>query len=184
MDIDAIEDSWWPSSVTSSRPFTLPTSSQWLHTQDGKFLIIQVGGDSFQYVTNPNFLPFSMLLDIVQMTYLHLSNSSDVDEQEIFYKGVVFLDNLRQHFLDSIRKAHPYCETEKALVPESMQRWICRMLRSIPHDPLNRKLHVEILNRDYLEIDVLNYGLCPSILHERNLIFKLWSRFFGLVTHP
>jgi hypothetical protein len=172
--MDALEDSWWPSSLTKTPPFTLPPSSQWLQRQDGNILTIQAGGDPEEYQTNPNWLPFLMLLDIVQITYLQLSNSSNGDHQEIFFKGVIFLDNLRGDFLAATQKVPPS-------FPESMRRWLCRLLHSIPHDPLNRKRHAEKLKKAYLEVDVFKYGL-PSKLASTRLIFKLLNfRFFGLV---
>lgn len=154
--MDSIEDSWWPSLVPSHRPFSLPTSSRWLQRQDGNVLIIQARGDPAEHRTNPDCLPFLMLLDMVQITYLQMSNSSNMDQMEIFYKGVLFLDRLRGDFLAAIQKAP---QTQAALVPESMQRWLCRLLYHIPHDPLNRKRHAETLDKAYLEVDIFKYGI-------------------------
>ena len=166
LEMDSLEDSWWPSLVPECRPFTLPPSSQWLQRQDGNVLTIQAMGDPLEHRTNPNCLPFLMLLDMVQMTYLRMSNSSNVDQKEIFYKGVLFLDRLRGDFLaaiqkapPSIQKAPPYFETETALLPESMQRWLCRLLYRIPHDPLNRKRQAETLKKAYLEVDIFKFGM-------------------------
>lgn len=163
--MDALEDSWWPNSVTASFPFTLPMSSQWLQRQDDKFLIIRVGGDPVEYRTHPNYLPFLMLLDTAQLTYLRLSNlGSSSDLQEVFYKGVVFLDFLRGDFLSSIRGVPnpPDGEAVKAQagpMPEGMHRWLCRLLHGIPHDPQNRKHHAQLLNKVYVEVDIFKHGM-------------------------
>jgi hypothetical protein len=158
--MDALEDSWWPNSVNSSHPFTLPLSSQWLQRQDGRFLIIRAGGDPVEYRTHINCMPFLMLLDMVQLTYLRMSNSGDVNQQELFYKGVVFLDFLRGEFLSAIRNLPnpPDFKAQASSVPEGMQRWLCRLLHRIPHDPRNRKHHAQLLNKLYLEVDVFKYG--------------------------
>jgi hypothetical protein len=166
--MDALEDSWWPSSLTKTSPFTLPPSSQWLQRQDGNILTIRAGGDPKEYQTNPNWLPFLMLLDIVQITYLQLSNSSN-GNQEIFYKGVIFLDSLRRDFLAATQKVAPS-------FPESMRRWLCRLLHNIPHDPQNRKRHAEKLKKAYL-VDVFKYGL-PSKLASTRLIFIIEFQIF------
>jgi hypothetical protein len=170
--MDVLEDSWWPSTITQSRPFTLPRSSLWVQRQDGHLLTIQVGGDPAEYQTTPDCLPFLMLLDMVQMTYLQMSNSSSIEQQEIFYKGVVFLDGLRRDFLTIIQKASPYSETQRALVPESMKRWLCRLLQGIPHDPLNRKRHAKALNKAYSEIDVCKYGV-PINISQTTLLINI-----------
>jgi len=151
--MDALEDSWWPHSVTSSRPFTLPPSSRWLQKQDGRFLIIQIAGDQVDYRTHPNYIPFLMLLDITQLTYLLISNTGNANQQEFLYKGVVFLDFLRGEFLSAILKSHnPHdCEAQASSVPE-------RMLHRIPHDPKSRKDHAQLLDKVYLEFDVFKYG--------------------------
>lgn len=102
-----------------------------------------------------------MLLDMVQLTYLLMSNtSSSTNQQELYYKGVVFLDFLRRDFLSSIQSLPnpPDCEAQVCSVPEGMHRWLCRLLHGIPHDPQNRKRHAQLLNKAYLEVDILNYG--------------------------
>ena len=162
--MDALEDSWWPHSVTASRPFTLPPSSRWLQRQDGSFLIIQTAGDEAEYRTHANFIPFLMLLDITQLAYLLVSNTGDANQQELFYKGVVFLDFLRGEFLSTWKSHNPHdCETQASSVPECMHRWLCRLLHRIPHDPKSRKDHAQLLDKVYLELDVFKYG-APIIL--------------------
>jgi hypothetical protein len=158
--MDALEDTWWPHSVTASRPFTLPPSSRWLQRQDDRFLIIQTAGEEVEYRTHPNYIPFLMLLDITQLTYLLVANTGNSDQQELFYKGVVFLDFVRGEFLSAIRKVqypHDY-EAQASTVPECMHRWLCRLLHRIPHDPQNRKHHAKLLDKVYLELDVFKYG--------------------------
>jgi hypothetical protein len=158
--MDALEDSWWPNSVPASRSFALPPSSQWLQKQVGTSLIIQAGGDTMEYHTSADYLPFLMLLDMVQLTYLVMSKSGNASHQESFYKGVIFLDSLRGDFLaTTIRKIPLDCDSHQALFPESMRRWLCRLLSGIPHDPQNRKRHAAILNKAYLEVDVFNHGV-------------------------
>jgi len=159
--MDALEDSWWPHSVTASRPFTLPPSSRWLHRQDGRFLIISTAGDQVEYPTHPNYIPFLMLLDITQLAYLLVSNTGNTHQQEFFYKGVIFLDFLRGEFLSAIQKKshNPHdCEAQASSVPECMHRWLCRLLHRIPHDPKSRKHHAQLLDKVYLELDVFKYG--------------------------
>jgi hypothetical protein len=167
--MDELEDSWWPNSVPESRPFTLPPSSQWLQQQVGTSLIIRAGGDEIEYHTGADCLPFLMLLDMVQLTYLGMSNSGKVIQQESFYKGVIFLDSLRGDFLATVRKIPLNCDGHRALFPDSMRRWLCRLLSAIPHDPQNRKQHAQILNKAYLEMDVFNHGV-PSIQVQLKLI--------------
>jgi len=183
--MDALEDSWWPSSesITEISPFTLPPSSQWIQKQDDDVLIIRAGGDPVEYRTNPNCLPFLMLLDIVQITYLQASNSSSVDHPETFYKAVVFLGRLRGDFLAATQKEAQNFESKRAPVPESMRRWLCRLLRGIPHDPHNRKLNAELLNKAYLEVDVLAYGLSSRFPKTRVFVNFITedARLFGLV---
>jgi hypothetical protein len=111
-----------------------------------------------------------MLLDIVQITYLQISNSSNVSHPELFYKGVIFLDSLRGDFLATQKVPSP-SESRKAMVPESMRRWLCRLLYQIPHDPLNRKRHAETLNKAYLEIDIFKYGVPIKIALIKLLIY-------------
>jgi len=142
----------------ASCPFTLPPSSQWLQRQDGRTLIIQAGGDPLEYRIHPDCLPFLMLLDMAQLTYLSMSNSGQTHHQETFYKGVIFLDNLRRNFLATIQNLPAGHETQRAPLPESMHRWLCRFLHAIPHDPKNRRQHAQLLNKVYLEIDLFKYG--------------------------
>jgi hypothetical protein len=185
--MDALEDSWWPHSVTASWPFTLPPSSRWLQRQDasGRFLIIQTAGDQVEYCTHPNYIPFLMLLDITQLAYLLVSNTGNANQQELFYKGVVFLDFLRREFLSAIRTSHnPHnCEAQASSVPECMHRWLCRLLQRIPHDPKSRKHHAQLLDKVYSEVDVFKYG--APILYLYFYFYYItcsWgNRLFGLV---
>lgn len=155
-----MEDSWWPHSVTASRPFTLPPSSRWLQRQDGSILIIQTAGDQMEYHTHPNHIPFLMLLDITQLAYLLVSNTGNANQQQLFYQGVVFLDFLRGEFLSAIRKSPNTddLEAQASSVPECMHRWLCRLLHRIPHDPKSRRHHAQFLDKVYLELDVFKYG--------------------------
>jgi hypothetical protein len=138
-------------------------------------LTIQAGGNPVEYRTNPDCLPFLMLLDMVQLTYLQMANSSNINEKEIFYKGVLFLDRLRADFLRTVGQASSLSETETPIVPESMQRWLCRLLHNIPHDPVNRKRHAETLNKAYLDVDVFKYGVPYNFtLSESFFSFKMW----------
>lgn len=182
--MDALEDSWWPNSITESRPFKIPPSSRWLQRQDGNILTIQAGGDPVEYQTSPDCLPYLMLLDIVQLTYLVNSNFGNINHREIFYKGVIFHDNLRADFLASTQKATPESENYRASVPESMRRWICRFISGIPHDPLNRKHHAEILRKAYLEIDVFKYGSSFDIITELTRLSSLKIQIFWVGHKP
>jgi hypothetical protein len=157
-NMDALEDSWWPGSVTALRPFTLPLSSQWLQRESGNLLIIQAGGDRAEYHVHRDCLPFLMLLDMVQLTYLMMSTSSKASHQETFYKGVVFLDSLRREFLSVVPNVPQDQHSCRAFIPESMRRWLCRFIHGIPHDPENRRRHAPTLQKAYLEVDVLKYG--------------------------
>lgn len=156
--MDALEDSWWPSSLTGSRPFTLPPSSQWTLKENGGLVIIRAGGDVVEYCVHRDCLPFLMLLDMAQLTYLAMSRLGNVDHQETFYKGVMFLDALRREFLSASLNTPADEETCGAFVPETMRRWLCRLLSGIPQDPENRRRHAPTLQRAYLEVDVLKYG--------------------------
>ena len=143
---------------TSAQNASALIPSQWLQRQDGNILTIQVRGEPVEHRSSPDCLPYLMLLDMVQMTYLQMSNSDKlkVEDQETFYKGVLFLDSLRGDFLAAIQKAP---QSQAGLVPASMQRWLCRLLHNIPHDPHHRKRHAETLNKAYLAVDVSKYGM-------------------------
>ena len=155
--MDLLEDNWWPISVTASRPFSLPSSSKWLLKDEDDFITFVSGGDHTTYRMHQNCLPFLMLLDISQQMYLSVANSVDALQSETFYKGVMFLDSMRQDVMGQLRERDsPLLER---YLPESMRRWLCRFLLSIPHDPENRKKNAVSLQKAYKDIDVFQYGM-------------------------
>lgn len=157
--MDLLEDQWWPSAVTLSRPFCLPLSSKWLLKQDTSVIAILAGGDNTAYHVHQCCLPFLMLLDLVQLMYLSMANESAEASQSItFYKAVMFLDSLRQDLKEGLRKRDVDSLPFNKTLPESMRRWLCRFILHIPHDPENRKRNSILLQKAYEEIDVFEYG--------------------------
>ena len=166
--MDLLEDLWWPKTIALSRPFFLPLSSQWVLKQASDCITIVVAGDDTAYHMHPSCLPFLMLLDLVQQTYLSMANSVEDPHSITFYKGVMFLDSLRQDVMAGLenRDALPL----NGCLPESMRRWLCRFILSIPHDPENRRQNALALQKAYEEIDVLKYG-------------RPFSKFSSFTTH-
>jgi hypothetical protein len=156
--MDLLEDRWWPKTVTLSRPFYLPLSSKWLLREDSSFITIVAGGDDTAYHVDQSCLPFLMLLDLVQQTYLSMANLLEGPQSITFYKGVIFLDSLRQDLMGGLPRRGMDAPPLKRSLPESMQRWICRLILVIPHDPENRKKNAFALQKAYEEIDVFKYG--------------------------
>jgi hypothetical protein len=157
--MDLLEDSWWPTAITSSPPFSLPPSSKWLLKHEGGLIIIVAGGDRTEYRVQQGWLPFIMLLDAAQQMYLLMANSSELSHSITYYKGVKFLDSLRQDVMATLlNNSNDPLPFQKSL-PESFRRWICRFLLCIPHDPQNRKQNYVVLKKAYEEIDVFEYGI-------------------------
>lgn len=158
--MDILEDQWWPTTVTSSHPFSLPPSSNWLLKQESGFITLVSGGNQAVYHVHPGCLPFLMLLDMVQQMYLSMANLADPSQSITFYKGVMFLDSLRQDVMAGLRNNNDMDRTTlKMFLSEGMQRWLCRLLLSLPHDPQNRKRNATVLQNAYKEIDVFKYGM-------------------------
>jgi hypothetical protein len=157
--MDLVEDNWWPISITSSPPFSLPPSSKWLLKQEGGFVTFVAGGDHAVYHVHQDCLPFLMLLDMAQQMYLSLANSADSSQSETFYKGVMFLDSLRQDVMADCRHTEGDSASLEKSLPEGMRRWLCRLLLGIPHDPENRKRNAIVLEKAYEEINVFGYGI-------------------------
>jgi hypothetical protein len=157
--MDSLEDNWWPTSITSSRPFSLPPSSKWLFKQEGNSITFIAGGNHAVYHMHQDCLPFLMLLDMVQQMYLVMANSADPSLSETFYKGVMFLNSLRQDVMAEHQHTEEDSAPLKKSLPESMHRWLCRLLFSIPHDPENRKQHAIVLQKAYEEINIFQYGM-------------------------
>jgi hypothetical protein len=182
--MDLLEDQWWPNTVALSRPFCLPPSSQWLLKHEINAIAVVAGGDNTVYHVHQSCLPFFMLLDLVQQMYLLMANEPAETPQSItFYKGVMFLDSLRRDIMRGLqnRELDPF--PLKGSLPESMRRWLCRFILSIPHDPENRKQNAIRLQKAYEEIDVFVYGR-PLIHSTRvcySLITDLNSRLLRLV---
>jgi hypothetical protein len=100
-----------------------------------------------------------MLLDLVQQTYLSMANESGETSQSItFYKGVMFLDSLRQDIVGGLQHGEVDPLPLNRSMPESMRRWICRFILRIPHDPENRKQNSIRLQKAYEDIDPFEYG--------------------------
>jgi hypothetical protein len=157
--MDLLEDQWWPTAVTSSRPFFLPPSSQWLLKQDASVITIVAGGDNATYHVHQSCLPFLMLLDLVQQTYLSLANeSAEASHIITFYKGVMFLDSLRRDIMGGLQNREVDPLPLNRSLPESMRRWLCRFILCIPHDPENRRRNSIQLQKAYEEIDVFEFG--------------------------
>jgi hypothetical protein len=157
--MDLLEDQWWPNAVTLSRPFCLPLSSQWLLKQDASVITIVAGGDNTVYHVHQSWLPFLMLLDLVQQMYLSMANeSAEAPQSTTFCKGVMFLDSLRQNVLGGLQNREVDSLPLNRSLPESMRRWLCRFILNIPHDPENRKRNFIPLQKAYEEIDVFEYG--------------------------
>ena len=155
--MDLLEDRWWPTTITSSPPFSLPPSSQWLLKQENGFITFVAGRDNTAYHVNQACLPFFMLLDMVQHMYLLMANSAEPAQSVTFYKGVMFLNSLRLDVVAGRQHREDPPPLEKSL-PESMRRWLCRFILGIPHDPENRKRNSKVLQKAYEEIDVFEYG--------------------------
>jgi hypothetical protein len=183
--MDTLEDQWWPTTITSSHPFSLPPSSKWLLKQESGFITLVSGGNQAVYHVHQGCLPFLMLLDMVQHMYLSMANLADPSQSITFYKGVMFLDSLRQDIMAGLQHNGVDPPTLKKSLPESMQRWLCRLLLSLPHDPENRKRNATVLQNAYKEIDVCKYGMpfiqAPSFCWW--FITHLTSRLLRLVTH-
>jgi hypothetical protein len=157
--MDLLEDQWWPKTVTLSHPLCLPLSSQWLIKQDANAIDIVAGGDNTVCHVHQSCLPFIMLLDLVQQTYLSMAiESAEASQRITFYKGVMFLDSLRQDIMGGLQHSEVDPAPLQRSLPESMRRWICRLVLSIPHDPENRKRHSMRLQKAYEEINVFEYG--------------------------
>jgi hypothetical protein len=100
-----------------------------------------------------------MLLDLVQQMYLSIANeSTEASEGITFYKGVMFLDSLRQDLMGGLQNRELDPLPLDRSLPESMRRWLCRFILRIPHDPENRKQNSILLQKAYEEIDVFEYG--------------------------
>jgi hypothetical protein len=65
-------------------------------------------------------LPFLMLLDMVQQMYLVMANSADPSLSETFYKGVMFLNSLRQDVMAEHQHTKGDSAPLKKSLPESM----------------------------------------------------------------
>jgi hypothetical protein len=182
--MDLLEDHWWPNTITSSHPFSLPPSSKWLLNQEKSgFITFVAGGDHAVYHVHQGCLPFLMLLDMAQQMYLFMANSTEHAQSITFYKGVMFLDSLRQDVMAHLQNREVDSPPLKEFLPESMRRWLCRLLLSIPHDPENRKRNAIVLQKAYEEIDVFEYGMpfqTPTFATLSQCI--LISRLLRLVT--
>ena len=178
--MDLLENSWWPASITTDHPLTLPLSSKWLLRQEDGMITFITGEGNKKYYMHPACLPHLMLLDVAQLTYLQLSTSTDPRLCNIFYKGVMFLDSLKRNIMSNTQDK-PDPGSFPAAMPESMHRWLCRLLLGIPHDPENRKQYDVILKKAYEETDVFKYGRLPyyalKVLapHSRSPDFLDWS---------
>jgi hypothetical protein len=118
-----------------------------------------------------------MLLDVTQLAYLVISNTGSTDQQEFFYKSVVFLDFLRAEFLSGIQKSQHDCEAQASSVPECMHRWLCRLLHRISHDPKSRKHHAQLLDKAYLEFDAFKCG-APIFIFFLFYLFTVGNKDF------
>lgn len=115
------------------------------------------------YSVHQDCLLFFMLLDITQQMYLSMANSVDPLQSETFYKGVIFLNSLRQDFtVGLLHRKVDTPPTAKSL-PESMCRWLCRLFLNIPHDPENQRLNDVLLQKAYKEIVIFEYGMLFSL---------------------
>jgi hypothetical protein len=157
--MDSLEDCWWPTVISSSRPFSLPPSSKWLLKQESGFITFVAGEDHALYRVHEGWLAFLMLLDMTQQMHLLMANSTDPARSITYYKGVMFLDSLRQDLMAGLQKRGVDSPPFKKSLPESMRRWICRLLLSMPNDPENRKQNAKVLQKAYEEIDVFEYGI-------------------------
>jgi hypothetical protein len=182
--MDLLEDHWWPTTITSSRPFSLPSSSKWLLKQESGFITFVAGGDNAVYHVPLGWFAFFMLLDMAQQMYLLLANSTDEAQSITFYKGVKFLDSLREDVKVGLRNIAADPPPLDKSLPESMRRWLCRLILNIPHDPENRKKNAIILQKAYDELDVFKYGTPFNHPFATGLQFVLISRLLKLVTDP
>jgi hypothetical protein len=182
LGMDLLEDGWWPTVISSSRPFSLPPSSKWLLKHESGFVSIVAGGDHAVYRVHQEWLAFLMLLDMAQQMHLLMANSADPAHSITYYKGVMFLDSLRQDLTAGLRKREVDSFPFKKSLPESMRRWICRLLLCIPNDPENRKQNAKVLKKAYEEIDIFEYGIQLKQPSSTLSIFIFISRLLRLVT--
>ena len=180
--MDLLEDHWWPTAITSSPPFSLPSSSKWLLKQESGFITFVTGGDNAVYRVPLGWLAFLMLLDMAQQMYLLRANSTDQTQSITFYKGVMFLDSLRQDVMAGIRNREADPPPFEKSLPDSMRRWLCRLILNIPHDPENRKKNAVVLQRAYEELDIFEYGTPFNTEFCYWFTLILISRFLRLVT--
>jgi hypothetical protein len=119
--MDLLEDHWWPTTITSSCPFSLPPSSKWLLKQERGSIIFVAGSDHAVYHVHQACLPFLMLLHMVQQMYLVMANSAPPVQSITFYKGIMFLNSLRQDIVTGLHDREVDFSPLKKSLPESMR---------------------------------------------------------------